>query len=119
MCVFARWFYGVFVDLFKGKIKDAFTEALQQQVTAAISDINKQYEITDFVRHMVSTNRTNYYPRRYVASFPVKTAVNDVVGINYGLVYEPINPYITSYGAVTNHVGMRQPSLSPFRMHLA
>jgi flagellar biosynthesis protein FlhB len=40
---FFRWFYGVFVDIFKGKIKDAFVSALKQQVTAAISDINQQY----------------------------------------------------------------------------
>ena len=31
--------------------------------------------------------------------------MNDVVGINYALVYEPVNPYIASFGAVTNHVG--------------
>ncbi|ELR21048.1 uncharacterized protein ACA1_281820, partial [Acanthamoeba castellanii str. Neff] len=74
-----RWFYGVFVDIFKGKIKDAFVSALKQQVTAAISDINQH--------------------------FPVKTAVNDVVGINYALVYEPVNPYIASFGALTNHIG--------------
>ena len=40
---FVRWFYGVFVDIFKGKIKDAFVSALKQQVTNAISDINQQY----------------------------------------------------------------------------
>jgi hypothetical protein len=31
--------------------------------------------------------------------------VNDVVGINYALVYEPVNPYIASFGALTNHIG--------------
>jgi len=42
---------------------------------------------------------------RYVATFPVKMPVNDVVGINYALVEQPVNPYIAPYGAVTDHVG--------------
>lgn len=102
---FVRWFYDVFVDIFKGKIKDAFVSALKQQVTNAISDINQQY--TPLLSSLPMFGPwSDWYDRlRYVASFPVKTAVNDVVGINYALVYEPVNPYIASFGAVTNHVG--------------
>jgi len=79
----ASWFYGVFVDIFNGKIKSAFASGLKSGVADAISRVNKEY----------------------VATFPVKMPVNDVVGINYALVEQPVNPYIAPYGAVTDHVG--------------
>jgi len=79
----ASWFYEVFIDIFNGKLKDVFSSALRTEVTHAIAGINDEY----------------------LSRFPIKMVINDVVGINYGLLPDPINPYIASYGAITNHVG--------------
>jgi len=37
------WFYGVFVDIFNGKIKSAFASGLKSGVADAISRVNKEY----------------------------------------------------------------------------